>query len=703
MNLVQEQSIAARLSVAEWLAQLRKRAQKTHHVRTTPDAALYADLDQKLADPRIKILSLDIWDTILYRSAHPEQSKLQTAQEFLRLSVDYIEPFYVDLFHLYALRTYCEHQLGGQAKAQGFDHEYEIADVLRMMVAIAAPNMRAADLVLQLVEFEISYEISVIRVNKAFVERVQKIGLPITLVSDFYMNATSLRQILKGAGLQDFGQSLFVSCDAKCNKTSGRLFDHILPKLGHAPHEILHIGDNPYADIASPLAKGMQAFYLRPSQREAEREHLNKQWAMLLWPFPDSDGNLRKIRHFPLLGRRKPLMRRAARLFLPLFDGFCAYLYAQALKGNHTKIYFFAREGYFLKALFDKWQKTAEKKIETTVLPVSRMATFLPSMHDISIENMMRQWSQYQSGLTISSILTSLQSSHAEFADILSLHGLSDPIEPIYRAWLHPKIRALFADDAFKTRLQAKADQQRTYLNKILQDEGFVEGADHMIVDIGWRGSIQDNIAHAFPTYKTSGFYLGLYEFYNVQPKNTKKLAFLLDANGADVRDRRSLISSSRPLEMLCNGTGGSVLHYTKKDGVTKQIIVGEDSVFDRYVAFFQDELLNNIQMSAYDDIAILNKREYARQIVDVIMHYPPAIIAKADGELHHNETFGVGRIIYNRNIPFYRWPMALLSKKAFGKIQQKVINSNWPEGFLKRHLWGIPLLVARKMRPLPR
>lgn len=72
--------------------------------------------------------------------------------------------------------------------------------------------------------------------------------------------------------------------------------------------------------------------------------------------------------------------------------------------------------------------------------------------------------------------------------------------------------------------MNIEIQKKREELIKYFRKNGIEnDGRTVFIVDIGWRGTIQDNIAYIFDKNKFIGYYLTLYNYYNVQPVNTKK------------------------------------------------------------------------------------------------------------------------------------------------------------------------------------
>jgi hypothetical protein len=52
-----------------------------------------------------------------------------------------------------------------------------------------------------------------------------------------------------------------------------------------------------------------------------------------------------------------------------------------------------------------------------------------------------------------------------------------------------------------------------------------------VVADVGWRGTIQDNLCAVLPDTLVHGVYLGLFPYLNPQPVNARKSAVVFDGN----------------------------------------------------------------------------------------------------------------------------------------------------------------------------
>uniref|UniRef100_UPI001A9311EB hypothetical protein n=1 Tax=Klebsiella pneumoniae TaxID=573 RepID=UPI001A9311EB len=175
---------------------------------------------------------------------------------------------------------------------------------------------------------------------------------------------------------------------------------------------------------------------------------------------------------------------------------------------------FFTREGeFFIKAMniLISHLKTNIKEIklpEIDIIEVSRLATFAPSLQEISIKEMMRVWNLY-STQSISSLFKTLNVAPETFQSFIDKYGIPAD-EQIQYPWQDSRIQQLFDDSGFKETLWQHVMQQRALLKNYFATKGLTDdiNARICVVDVGWRGTIHDNIALLYPDIHFTGIYL---------------------------------------------------------------------------------------------------------------------------------------------------------------------------------------------------
>ena len=93
-------------------------------------------------------------------------------------------------------------------------------------------------------------------------------------VSDTYLPLDIIESLLESAGLRDYFERIYCSCEYRLNKGSGRLFGKILEIEEISPDQILHIGDNAISDYTIPKGLGISSIHLYDEWNMKRRKFL---------------------------------------------------------------------------------------------------------------------------------------------------------------------------------------------------------------------------------------------------------------------------------------------------------------------------------------------------------------------------------------------------------------------------------------------
>ena len=83
----------------------------------------------------------------------------------------------------------------------------------------------------------------------------------VALVSDMYLPAGFISQLLTNCGLSGPGQLVF-SCECGCGRRSGKLFNQVLEHYNLRPAQVLHVGDSWGADVRGAQRAGIDSFFV---------------------------------------------------------------------------------------------------------------------------------------------------------------------------------------------------------------------------------------------------------------------------------------------------------------------------------------------------------------------------------------------------------------------------------------------------------
>ncbi|WP_241607941.1 hypothetical protein [Rosenbergiella australiborealis] len=608
---------------------------------------------------KFTLKTIDVWDTILRRRCHPDFIKMSTAYYFYLKYFDFHKNN--DVIALFNSRISCELSIAKFSSQDGFDDEYHIKDVFLKWINLNIPNPNNTQgIVDDLFYWELKQEKSMTYIDPFIKDFLSQESSEQTLfLSDFYTSSSFIIDIIKDCDPNFPIIEGITSADVKLNKRSGRLFDFVKKEHKLQGDEWLHIGDNSWSDVKIPTELGITSrFYCPDSENNlrGERESLwNNELKLINYLVEDLAKNQKYN------GRDESILTGIKTT--PFIVGFCSKILEEALRNNCKKIFFFTREGEFFIKAFEKFSSEIQRNMtgvklpEFEILEVSRISTFSASLKNISIDEMMRVWSLY-SNQSISALFKTLDIDINVVRIFIEKYKLKD-LEVIKYPWLDTRVVELFSDDDFKKIIWGIVSLKKETIIKYFNQKGIFDNSKDNIcfVDVGWRGTIHDNIASLFPNTKFIGVYLGLQKFLNRQPDNTLKFSFGPNLNNK--QEYPHYLDSVAPIEMITNSPTGSVTGYIRQgDRVIAQrnVDLEENKTWYDFTCKFQESLLSCIipfTGSVIDYGLTSDKlREYSLHIWGALLDGSNASLTDAFNNLNHNEVFGVGSFLKKNSIP---------------------------------------------------
>jgi predicted HAD superfamily hydrolase len=652
-----------------------------------------------------KVRTIDVWDTLLRRDCHPECIKLATAQHLFLGWGNQLKPEFRDGWLLYEARLESERTIAEQAKAVGKDDEYEITRVLMHWAEAVFASTVPVALPRLLAEFELNVEIarSYADPEISFFLRAYEAEKTLFL-SDFYMSADALGRLLASKDLSTLVSEGIASCDVGFNKRSGQIFQYIHARHAISPDQHLHIGDNEWSDVASPRSLGVNALHYQPDRLHTERLARERLFSSREALFDHLRGECSTLAEdaSKVLSARQASALSLGVQAAPLFIGFSIWIAEQALHEHLDRLYFFTREGEFFHkvfcALLPHRRLHGHDLPPTDTLAVSRLSTFAPSMTDGSFQEMSRIWSLFKVQ-SVSGLFTTLGLDIEALSEALDTLGLK-AAEVVSNPEASPELRRLFEMPAFAEALRSAMASQAALLQSYLSQSGLKGGGRVGVVDIGWRGTTQDNIALLTPDTHFSGMYLGLRRFINAQPANVSKAAYGPDENTSD--ELSMLFTNFAAMELLCNSPYGSVVGYdSSEDGrITprRHVDQKENEAYSDFVASFQEGvLLAAHHWGPYLERYVVSSNEVhsvALHVWDTLRKAPIEGLVDTYLRTPQQDIFGYGETFYRSQYPSLA--TILLSPILTSKRRQLI-------DFIRRVQWAEAIKYAKGIGVLHR
>jgi FMN phosphatase YigB (HAD superfamily) len=588
-------------------------------------------------------ICLDLFDTLVVRVVHPEDTKRLVCERLARLTAPELGGE-----ALYEHRAAIERAIGEARAAEGHDAESPLPDVLEALwEALPALDRPAREGFVALgLELEVATECAVQRPDAAVQAWLKgRVGHRdrLCLVSDFYLPEAHLRRILAHHGLEHHFTHVLVSADTLRTKRSGRQYDTLLARLGATPDRVLMVGDNAEADVRQARARGLEAVHL---DRRARHD------TYAAWRAEARDpGHLTRLLDALLADDGEPFPELALTLFT-----FTERLHDALARDGVRDVCFLAREGQLLKRLFDAYQArrtpTPALAIQTHYVEVSRRATFLPALGPLDGEGFETLFRQYR------------RMSGEAFLRSLGLEALGRPLaEALGRDMAHEEedwpscetFAALRSHPLFVAAYARERVARQDALVAMLAELPWRGPRTRLaVVDVGWKGTIQDHLAALFAqrpeagVTAVDGYYLGLVAPGAASPTNRKR-GVLYDTTQAPSPHALAFDQNRSLFEVMLGADHGSTHHHAfdaSGAGVPVREAFEEESLFRTRIAPAQARLLARFEAL---DFALLRQpyaparllQEAARRHARMVLAPRPCELAWFE-DVWHLENFGI-------------------------------------------------------------
>jgi len=441
---------------------------------------------------RFPVVSCDVFDTaITRRLARPADLHLATGARALAQGLIACTPDAFREYRLAAERT-------ARQELTRADDEVRIIEVYERLRAcnVVTDAVAAASL-----EFAVerAVAVAIAPVRQALATRPP--GQRLVFISDTLLPGSWTTQLLSDCGYgEDF--TVFTSADLRHNKYSGRLFRRVIEALGCSPADMVHIGDDPVSDIRRARENGIAALYLpRPP----------------VPPEPDDVAGLHYLARLAHSHRRSPTAGAAhpepasARLFKYcslLLIGYTLFVLAEARRRGIRRIFFLARDGHIPLAIARRIVASTGEPVELHYLHVSRQSIALPALGgdpDGLADLIHRSLLDGPLRIALDILGIGQEITPRMLRDV----GL-DPDQRIVDAASRDALRRLLEANGHLVR--ARTQDQRATALAYLEQSGFLVPGPRLVVDAGWRGSIQKALVGLtrLPATDVIGCYLGL-------------------------------------------------------------------------------------------------------------------------------------------------------------------------------------------------
>jgi FMN phosphatase YigB (HAD superfamily) len=482
----------------------------------TNDRRLEA-LAESITDPRTAVVSVDCFDTILWRRTARPTDVFVVLGEELR-----------DAGHLAKgidPRAFCQMRaaaevLGRRHNRRRHNHltrdtgEVSLEEIYAQLPAyvsdLSSEELRAHEVALEArlsePDFTFCAELSRLAAN-----------LDLIVVSDTYLTATELATLLDKPGYGDLRNArIFTSCEFGTGK-GAHLWAMLPDMLGVAPDQIVHIGNNEHADFRQPTALGIRALHW-PEFSEELPEVLAREVDFRVDGERDAGADhgvtaLRGRARFSSYtgpAECESYWQVGVEILGPVMVGYADWVYERTAELGIDRAICVMREGHFFQELLDAGVGASPNPgLRNRLMWASRTALARVLLAGADRDEITK------------TLTTPRPASIAGAADLL---GLSLDRFPDFKQLSQqaphlaedPGALKLFLDAVWATpgaldEIQATALRRRDNFLRHVRDVLGDEPGDVAMCDIGWQGSNQERLQEILDR---AGFNIRLHGFY---------------------------------------------------------------------------------------------------------------------------------------------------------------------------------------------
>lgn len=509
------------------------------------------------------LYTFDIFDTLLTRRFYNHLGIFAYMQHVLRREYEaYGVPgdFARDFF---TIRKYADTEahtyLGREAAFT------EIYDFICMYSGIGR------DAAQKLMKLEIAAEVEFcepIFENITLAERYLDEGHAVAMLSDMYHSPETLRRMVKKVSPRLGECDIMVSAHDGGNKGSGKLFRRCIERYGLSSEQICHFGDHPYADHDMPRSMGISA-----SSRflKADRNY----YANYLHRFDEEnfflDQYIGVSRCCDLNNQLGDVGKIGCYVAGPILYAFVEWVLKTALARSKKDLFFLARDGLILFEIAKKIVAARGYPLKLHYLHISRLAAYRCGIFSEYTSELLDFTFQYGEGGTLREIAERLHLEPAQLKKSFSENGLRVEENTRLTVGEMNQARRILASSPELCKLsRATSARERKALLSYLESINF-SFSDATLVDVGWKGSIQDvlyDIArHENIPVDITGLYFGVCVRTNRQTAANKKYGYLLEPHRLE---RRTWLHDGVLvfLEIFCHHcVHGTVVGYGFENG----------------------------------------------------------------------------------------------------------------------------------------
>lgn len=358
-----------------------------------PKGDAYAEIKKAIIDPDVKIISFDVFDTLLVRPFFEPTDLFELMDYQINKSIQT-----VDWFDFRSIRCEAEKKAREVKKIQHANWDDITLDDIYDQIVILCPQLAGHREQIKQLEYQTELKYNQRRESGYELYQLARYCKKrVICVSDMYLNSEEILTILREKGYTEIDK-VYVSCETgKAKANRGALFQKVVDMEGvTGGNEILHVGDNPVSDVNNAKNAGLQAACLpRTIDVLKEQDGKSNGGRFLADYCLINDGYRDTQQAFTMLGLRCMIALAANRIYDnpfvlwkkgsdlnndaytighfclgPALFGTVSWLIHNIEEGGFEHLHFMARDGYLPMKVYEELNKIYQ-------LPVNLHYTYL--------------------------------------------------------------------------------------------------------------------------------------------------------------------------------------------------------------------------------------------------------------------------------------------------------------------------------------
>lgn len=566
----------------------------------------------------VKVISFDVFDTILMRKVRKPEEVFQKAGELSHINAtprEYQE-----------IRKRAEHMAYRNGEPS-FDE-----------VIAGVPQYIGSHQ--ELHDNEIKAEKMLSYINPVMEEVIQwcsNQGYRVIAVSDMYYNSAEIRELLQAAGLDvSVFEQIYVSSEVGQSKYQSTLFPYVAEDMGIKYEEMLHIGDNYMSDVINPKAYGIHTIYYDAVSTEKYNEL-----------------KLEDLKYGSVLSGMYSMRKLAASLeddfyhkvgamiMGPALTVYCEKILDMADERGIHRIYPLMREGHLISRLLENAALYRKNRYDIRPMYISRKAILLPSIKEWNEEELFRLL--LVKGGTVGNLFKMLEIPLPEIYQELqgeSLEGLRREKDNADSLWgrLYQYLISDKTAELINKNVEKKSYEAYRYVMEL------TGGQDYITADIGFYGTIQGGLNSLSEKYSDLGKPLHTLMFARADCADKALKGVEIRGLLASYGYNRSLIEQVNAFvfEQFLMCREGTTTGYCDGKAVTKAVDINEEQwekiekvqkgILDFQKIYYKASQNNRTEVSTEDAVKVMLR----------FSQCPTLEEAKKTGALCYDLNYGV-------------------------------------------------------------